>query len=88
MYRANNTAANLAEIFKALKERYLSLDPVTPIKPVFAPKPALNPQGLLHPEGNFPTQPLQVNFSLDYQPAPPEGCRLFSISVRAAKPPV
>ncbi|MFM1814236.1 MAG: hypothetical protein RLZ98_931 [Pseudomonadota bacterium] len=80
-----NTAARLGRIFESLAS--IDLAPVAIIAPQLSAKPTLDANNYLHLKGFFPGQPVQINFSLVFQPLDSQW-RLYSISVNPIKVPV
>ncbi len=66
-FRERNNAAQLATIFQRLREQKSDLSPILMLKPVFNARPGINQAGGLELVGYFPTQPLQVQFHLEFQ---------------------
>jgi hypothetical protein len=61
--------ARLGEMFAALRQSGVDLQPVLVLTPQITQAPSITPQGLLLMVGYFPTQPLQIRFEVAYQPA-------------------
>ena len=78
-FRINNSPARLADLFASFRANAIDLAPVTYVNPVLAQAPAIT-DGRLRLVGSFPTQPMQVNFDLQYEPAG-TGWKLFGIAV-------
>lgn len=57
----------LAQAFAGFRQRNIDMSPVVMFAPVFARPPMIDPHGLLRVLGAFPTQPLQIRFSLAYR---------------------
>src|SRR5262249_27341229 len=79
-FQANNTAADLAQIFADLRRRNFDLFSVALAAPQLAAPPALDGNGMLRLTGFSPPRPLQINFDLLFQNVGGQW-RLFGISV-------
>jgi hypothetical protein len=84
-FREKNTAAQLAVIFRNLREQKVDLSPILTLDPQFTQAPTLNQAGQLELVGFFPTQPLQVRFGLAFQRVE-AGWMIHTISVGAVDP--
>ena len=85
-FQAVNSAARLGAIFANLRDQGLDLSVVAPLTPQITQGPSITPQGMLGLAGIIPSQPLQIQFQLVFQPV--EGhWRLFGVSVNAAPAP-
>lgn len=82
-FRDRNNAAQLATIFQRLREQKSDLSPILMLKPVFTARPGINQAGGLELVGYFPTQPLQVQFHLEFQRVG-SGWMIDSVSVTTA----
>lgn len=82
-FRINNSPARLSELFTSFRANAIDLAPVTYVNPILAQQPAIA-GGKLRLVGYFPTQPMQVNFDLQYEPAG-TGWKLFGIAVNLSK---
>src|SRR5262249_13365177 len=80
-FKAQNTAADLGQIFAGLRRRRIDLFATALVAPQLASPPALDSNGMLRLAGHFPTQPLQIRFDLLYQNVD-RSWRLFGISVQ------
>lgn len=65
-FREANTAARLGQIFQSLRET-ADLSPVALMPPQLAEPPSIDANGNLRLVGHFATQPLQINFQLQFQ---------------------
>lgn len=65
-FQMSNTPTDLAEIFKALRERNIDLGPVALLDAKLREQPSVNANGQLRLTGFFPSQPEQVNFDLAF----------------------
>jgi hypothetical protein len=84
-FRANNSPARLSETFSAFRANNIDLAPVAMINPQLTAQPAMV-DGRLRLIGNFPTQPMQVNFDLTYEPTQ-AGWKIFGIAVNLNRVP-
>lgn len=84
-FRTANSAANLARIFAKLEAQNVDLTAVTIMTPQLSDARIEGPEQRLRLKGFFPTQPMQTNFELIYEPV--EGrWQLFGISVTPTPP--
>ena len=67
-FRAANSPARLASIFQPFRANRIDLAPVTLVSPQLT-QPARIEAGRLRMVGIFPTQPMQVNYDLTFEPA-------------------
>jgi hypothetical protein len=66
VFREKFDPARLAAIFANLRSRGINLNPAVVLSPNLSKQPELTPQNELHIVGNFPTQPLQIQYDLVY----------------------
>jgi hypothetical protein len=66
-FRSTNPPARLASIFEPFRTNRIDLAPVTFVQPQLT-QPARIEGGKLRMVGNFPTQPMQVNYDLSFEP--------------------
>jgi hypothetical protein len=88
-FRDANSAARLGKAFSDLASRGIDLSVVSVIAPQLTEAPVLDQQnGTLRLKGNFPSQPVQINFEVLYQSVGGHW-RLFGLSVQpsSATPP-
>ncbi|TGQ50918.1 hypothetical protein EN836_26440 [Mesorhizobium sp. M1C.F.Ca.ET.193.01.1.1] len=85
-FRAQNTAADLAIRFQALRQAGADLTAVAVIAPQLSTPPFLDPQKQLHLVGLFPTQPLEIDFDLSFENVD-NRWRISAIGVTAAPAP-
>jgi hypothetical protein len=78
-FRTTNTPARLGELFASFRSNNIDLAPVTLVNPILSQQPIIA-NGKLRMVGYFPTQPMQVNFDLQYEPTS-AGWKLFGIAV-------
>jgi len=79
-FQAANSTAKLTEIFENLRHKNIDMSAILLLQPKLLRKPTIGADGMLRVTGFFPTQPLQVNFDLAFQPVEAQW-RLFGISV-------
>jgi hypothetical protein len=85
-FRTANPPAALAKSFEALRNNSIDLSPLAIVNPQLTSQAAiLNSQ--LRLVGNFPTQPMRVNFDLTYE-LDGGGWRLFGLAVNLERAPV
>ena len=78
-FRKANPPARLAQLFNSFRTNKIDLAPVVFVTPVLSKQPAIV-NGKLHLVGNFPTQPMRVDFNLQFEPS--DGIwKLFGLSV-------
>jgi hypothetical protein len=66
-FQKDNTGAKLSEQFASFREQKIDVSPVAVLPPQFVKPPEIDGQGLLRLVGFFPSQPLQLRFSLAYR---------------------
>ncbi len=64
VFRERFDQAKLTAIFSSLRARNINLSPALLLAPNLVKPPEITPQHQLHLAGNFPTQPLQIQFEL------------------------
>jgi hypothetical protein len=87
-FRTANPPARLAQIFAPFRTNNIDMNPVVYVTPQLTQQPVIE-NGRLRLKGFFPTQPMQVNFDLGFEPT--SGVwKLFGLSVdlQAGKPPL
>ncbi len=67
-FRAANPPARLAELFAPFRTNNIDLAPVVFVTPQVSQQPAIT-GGKLRLTGFFPTQPMQVNYDLQFEPS-------------------
>ncbi len=78
-FRKANPPARLAQLFNSFRTNKIDLAPVVFVTPQLSKQPAIV-NGKLHLVGNFPTQPMRVDFDLKFEPS--NGIwKLFGLSV-------
>ncbi|MFC4293434.1 hypothetical protein ACFOWX_13505 [Sphingorhabdus arenilitoris] len=86
-FRSANPPARLSELFAPFRTNKVDLAPVVFVTPQLSQQPQIV-DGKLRLVGNFPTQPMRVDFDLQFEPT--DGLwKLFGLSVnlnRAAPP--
>jgi hypothetical protein len=86
-FQANNTAADLGQLFANLRRRNFDLFAAALLTPQFTSAPATDAEGRVHLMGFFPTRPLEIGFDLTFQSVAGQW-RLFAMSVSTpAAPP-
>jgi hypothetical protein len=83
--QAANSPAQLGIIFADLRNRNIDLSPVAIVAPEVSEPPTITPQNMLRLVGFFPTQPLQIQFQMLFQPVNGQW-RLFGMAVDAVSP--
>ncbi len=79
-FQGANSAADLSELFGALRRQRIDIMPIIFVAPKPTQPPQIDERGHLRLVGYFPTKPLQVNFDLTFQQAG-AGWKLYAISV-------
>jgi hypothetical protein len=64
VFRERFDQAKLTAIFSNLRSRGVNLSGALMLMPNLTKPPEISPQGQLHVVGNFPTQPLQIQYDL------------------------
>jgi len=83
-FREANTAGRLHEIFGNLSAQRIDMSTVAILAPKLPQPPTVDQNGRLRISGNFPGDPVQLNFDLAFE-AVAHRWRLFGISVNLAK---
>jgi hypothetical protein len=78
-FRTTNSPQRLSDTFASFRANNIDLAPVALINPQLSAQPAMK-DGRLRLVGFFPSQPMQVNFDLSYEPTQ-AGWKLFGIAV-------
>ena len=76
----------LKETFKDFSQKHIDIHVVAAFKPTYAEPSMIDPDGKLRVRGYFPTEPVRVNFELDFIPSDAEW-RLVLIHVKLGDPP-
>jgi hypothetical protein len=84
-FREANSAGRLYQIFAPLAAQGIDLSAVAILTPQLPQVPSLDEKRRLHISGYFPGDPVQINFSLEYE-AVAGRWRLFGIAVAPAAP--
>jgi hypothetical protein len=82
-FRMANSPARLGEVFASFRANNIDLAPVSLVNPILSQQPLVT-NGKLRMVGYFSTQPMQVNFDLQYEPTT-AGWKLFGIAVNLNK---
>jgi hypothetical protein len=84
-FRNANSPARLAELFAPFRTNKIDLAPVVFVTPQLSQQPSLN-NGKLRLTGYFPTQPMRVDYDLQFEPS--GGIwKLYGISVNLNQTP-
>jgi hypothetical protein len=82
-FRASNSPTQLAKVFESFRANKVDLTPVVYINPQLTVQPSLD-NGRMRLIGNFPSEPMQVNFDLTFEPD--EGTwKLFGLGVNLSQ---
>jgi hypothetical protein len=85
-FRQEYPPERLKQAFKEFREKNIDIELVAALKPAYEPAPSIDSQGKLLLRGYFPTEPVRVNFELDFIPSDAEW-KLVSIHVKLGTPP-
>ena len=83
-FRYVNQPIKLAETFESFRTNRIDLTPVVFLTPKLTSQPAIQ-NGRLRLIGLFPSQPMQLNYDLTFEPEQ-GGWKLFGISVNLTRP--
>lgn len=75
----------LEKVFADFRTKQIDLESIAALKPTYDPAPEIDDKGRLIVKGSFPTEPMRVDFSLDYIPSDGEW-KLIGIDVKTVKP--
>lgn len=67
-FRAANTPDRLSQLFASFRSNNIDLAPVVFVTPQLTQQPRID-NGKLRMVGNFPTQPMRVDFDLQFEPS-------------------
>lgn len=84
-FRQQFPPERLKETFKEFGEKNIDIDIVAALKPTYTTAPSIDPEGHLLVKGFFPTEPMRVNFELEFIPSDGEW-RLVRIDVKVDAP--
>lgn len=82
-FRTANPPARLSQIFAGFRSNKIDLTPVTFVTPQLIQQPVMS-GGRMRLVGYFPTQPMQVNFDLQFEPSAGTW-KLFGLGVNLAQ---
>ena len=83
-FRTANPPVRLAQTFEAFRTNHIDMNPVVFVTPQLTQQPLIT-NGKMRLAGYFPTQPMQVNYDLTFEPS--DGVwRLFGLSVNLTAP--
>jgi hypothetical protein len=85
-FRQQFSPERLKETFKEFNEKSIDLDVVAALTPTYTAEPEVDSEGKLLVKGYFPTEPIRVNFELDFIPSDGEW-KLIRINVKLESPP-
>lgn len=75
----------LKQVFAEFREKHIDVEGIAALKPTYDPPPEIDDKGRLIVKGWFPTEPMRLNFSLDYIPSDGEW-KLIGIDVKTVQP--
>ena len=67
-FRQEYPPERLKEAFKEFRQKNIDIELVAALKPAYEAAPSIDSQGKLLVRGYFPTEPVRVNFELDFHP--------------------
>ena len=85
-FRQQFSPERLEETFKEFREKNIDIDVIAAFTPTYQPAPLVDGDGKLLVNGFFPTEPVRVNFQLDFIPSDGEW-KLIRINVKLGSPP-
>jgi hypothetical protein len=85
-FRQQFPIERLKETFKEFNEKHIDIDIIAAYPPTYAPPPSIDSDGKLLVKGFFPTEPVRVNFELEFIPSDGEW-KLIRIHVKLDQPP-
>ena len=85
-FREQFPPEKLKETFKEFSEKNIDIDVIAALKPSYEPAPSIDAEGKLLVKGYFPTEPIRVNFELDFIPSDGEW-KLIRINVKLGAAP-
>jgi hypothetical protein len=85
-FREQFSPERLAETFKEFRNKHIDIDVIAAFAPTYQPAPLVDDEGKLLVTGFFPTEPVRVNFQLDFIPSDGEW-KLIRINVKLGSPP-
>jgi hypothetical protein len=84
-FRQQFSPERLKETFKEFNEKNVDIDVVAALKPTYTSAPTIDSDGKLLVKGFFPTEPMRLNFQLDFMPSDGEW-KLIRINVKVDSP--
>ena len=85
-FRQQFSPERLEETFKEFREKNIDIDVIAAFTPTYEPAPLVDDEGKLLVNGFFPTEPVRINFQLDFIPSDGEW-KLIRINVKLGAPP-
>src|SRR5262245_12844290 len=85
-FREQFSPDRLKESFKEFNDKRIDIDVVAAFRPTYTQPPSVDGDGKLLVKGFFPTEPVRVNFELDFIPSDAEW-KLVRIHVKLGAPP-
>jgi hypothetical protein len=85
-FREQFSPERLAETFKEFSDKHIDIDVIAAFTPTYQPAPSVDAEGKLLVKGFFPTEPVRVNFQLDFIPSDGEW-KLIRLNVKLGTPP-
>jgi ABC-type glycerol-3-phosphate transport system substrate-binding protein len=85
-FRDQFSPERLKETFKDFNQKHIDIEVVAAFKPTYVAPPTIDAEGKLQVKGYFPTDPVRVNFELDFIPSDTEW-KLVLIHVKLGDSP-
>ncbi len=84
-FRDQFPAERLEKVFEEFRTKKIDFEAIAALDPAYEPAPKVDGDGHLVVKGHFPTEPMQLNFSLEFIPSDGEW-KLVGINVKTVKP--
>lgn len=84
-FRDQFPAEKLEKVFEEFRTKKVDFEAIAALDPAYEPAPKVDSDGHLVVKGHFPTEPMQLNFSLEFIPSDGEW-KLVGINVKTVKP--
>lgn len=84
-FRDQYPVERLAQVFAEFRDKHIDVESIAALQPIYEPAPRVDEEGRLVVKGRFPTEPLQLDFSLEFIPSDGEW-KLIGLNVKTVKP--
>ena len=84
-FRDQSPPERLEKVFAEFRTKQIDVESIAALKPTYDPPPEVDDKGRLVVKGSFPTEPMRLDFSLEYIPSDGEW-KLIGIDVKTVKP--